>query len=430
MLTAQDVASSVQQVLTCDNVGDREDALAIINRFWTMVPAHWDMLAAAFTSQLLVPVHISTGSRQCNLVSFEQCKIKCALAPAHLPCSAPDAAEVLSQVGCLCITDPRAACASPITADQEPITTALAAVAEADQVPLMDLVSPDRLSLATFKATQRILAGLTCTQAQRKSVWEILKQCRILTDAAGSTVVHSKSSFILPHRRWEDHLPALAEMLKPGDVLRYHQAPLQQQLLRQSPLQPMNEQKFFSLLAPALSGARSASNMPVVLQALDDMVCLTAVDPSSLLMLKLTHLFIHGQRWQINRLVDGNSNIFKLLFWRPESGESVHESTSSARVEAKIVLIAFCHKPEPKYPSLRNRDMVCIDIRWCSALESSFAGHPPVYWHKIMLQSDFEILLLCTFQSAESSASLLRSLASDSGNTLFIQTRICKIETF
>ena len=251
---------------------------------------------------------------------MEQCRLRGALTPAHLHALPPQAADTLTALSCLCILDPKAACASPITPSQEPVSTALAAVARAQGKPLHQLVDPSSMSELEFDGLRNVLASLPMTEAQKPEVWAVLKECNIFENAAGDMTHLSGPSpiLILPHKQWEQHLHQVASLLS-VTILPYHLLEIQQKLLRSSPIQPTSlSDLLINYILPAVNVSQDSTILPLVGQALDDLNGL----PDLPLGQALTHLPVQNRRCPISHLVDGNSPAFRLLFGSTFSGNA------------------------------------------------------------------------------------------------------------
>ena len=177
----------------------------------------------------LVPIH---GNR---LASPAYCRRTAALSTLHMTGLPPNAAQVLSAVGCLCITLSDANCASPIASTDTPITTALAAVSADAAVPLSQLVSPDRLGTDIFHQLRNLLARhVQTSEAQRRAVWAVLHQCCVFEDFFGAFTDlslrppgcrdHAHHPLqLLPDAAWEERRAEVNTVL-PFATVKYHTA--------------------------------------------------------------------------------------------------------------------------------------------------------------------------------------------------------------
>lgn len=158
--------------------------------FWAVaVNQMWEQFPAVFGDFLLVPV---AGEQ---LASARYCQAKAALTTVHLnprpssgregsPAAAGNndkAAELLSKVGCLCISDSRADMVCTIAPDREPITLAFSAAADGLGLPLQTLISVGHLGTDTFAGVCEILAKLDSKKCQQR-VQGVLRQCTIFED--------------------------------------------------------------------------------------------------------------------------------------------------------------------------------------------------------------------------------------------------------
>ncbi len=129
----------------------------------------------------MVPIY---GNR---LASPAYCRRTAALSTLHMTGLPSNSAQVLSPVGCVCITLSEADCASPIASTDKPIITALAAVSADAAVPLCQLVSPDRLETDIFHQLRNLLARhMQTSEAQRGAAWAVLRQCYMFEDFSGA----------------------------------------------------------------------------------------------------------------------------------------------------------------------------------------------------------------------------------------------------
>lgn len=254
------------------------------------------------------------------LVSIEQCQSYAALKPRHLQGLSANSIQTLVGLGCLCILDPRAACASPILRHQESITTALTAVSVTNQIPLQQLTAPDCLSADDFQGLVQILVNLAATPSQETAVWAVLQQCSVFSTASGAIQDLSSQDqvLILPHQQWEQHLPLLTELLFVAiTIVPYWGSLKQRRLLRYSQLQPMPLTPFLTdYILPALNRSNTSTMLPFVGQALADLAGL----PDLPLKNALTQLYLGGQQQTISSLLDCNSITFRLLFGPFASG--------------------------------------------------------------------------------------------------------------
>ncbi len=168
---------------------------AWLDQFWaTAARQQWQQVPPALTGFYLLPL---VGG------SLETLSPKHVLTAAHLsslslggeseqPAEASKAAaEVLTAVGCGCISEPRANIVSSIPPDEEPITFALAAVARKLSMPVQQLVSLQHLGANTFNGLCHILAKLDITDADRFAK-TVLRQCTVYEDTKGTPVALHK----------------------------------------------------------------------------------------------------------------------------------------------------------------------------------------------------------------------------------------------
>ena len=99
-------------------------------------------------------------------------------------------AQVLTAVGCLCISDPRAKISS-IPPKQEPITAALEAAAHRKSIPLQQLISLQHLGPTIFQGVCDILAKLKMSDGDQHAR-DVLRQCTVFEDTKGTPIALNK----------------------------------------------------------------------------------------------------------------------------------------------------------------------------------------------------------------------------------------------
>lgn len=152
--------------------------------FWQMSSEQkWNGLPAYLTGFLLVPL---SGNR---LASAAFCTSQPALTSALLANACkfqPDAAQVLADIGCLCITEPQAEMVSTLSANQEPISLALQAAASKRGMPLQQLISEQHLGTDKYNRVCTILAHLSIPQNCEQRVQAFLRRCTVFEDITGA----------------------------------------------------------------------------------------------------------------------------------------------------------------------------------------------------------------------------------------------------
>ncbi len=277
--TLLDLANSLpaaweQPICDCvDGSGIAHPGHTWLKRFWAVTSRTWGAVPEELLHFALVPIH---GNR---LASPAYCRCTAALSTLHMIGLPPNSAQVLSAVGCLCITLSEADCASPIASTDKPITTALAAVSADAAVPLSQLVSPDRLDTDVFHQLRNLLARhMQTSEAQREAVWAVLRQCCMFEDFTGAFTdlplcwlrIDSRLQ-ILPNAAWEERWAEVDTKL-PFAAVKYHTASeTQLNLLQHSGLSPPTLPAFLcDTLLPCIMDTGDVSAEPLLLQALQE----------------------------------------------------------------------------------------------------------------------------------------------------------------
>lgn len=99
-------------------------------------------------------------------------------------------AGILTAVGCLCISDPRAKI-STIPSEREPITAALAAAARRKSMPLQQLISLKNLGPTNFQGMCDILPQLKMNKGGQHAR-DVLRQCTVFEDTRGTPIALNK----------------------------------------------------------------------------------------------------------------------------------------------------------------------------------------------------------------------------------------------
>ncbi len=167
-----------------------------LDQFWAMFALlKWKKMPEAFDCVYLVPMFGGDLYRPGSFL---------ALHPDHLTplqtnkhprdpsasSSQHSVAHVLTAVGCLCISDPRAKLSS-IPSNREPITTVLKAAAHRKSMPLQQLISLQHLGPTMFQGICDILAKLKMSDGDRHAQ-DVLRQCTIFEDTKGTPTAMDK----------------------------------------------------------------------------------------------------------------------------------------------------------------------------------------------------------------------------------------------
>lgn len=217
--TAADLKSTFPASWTESSPGNPPPSQAWLDKFWSAVAvAKWTQLPKPFSDVKLVPL---IGG---CITTAAHCSTQPALTSSHLEVyegEQEDVAKLLSHMGCLCISEPRADIVSNISADQEPITLALAAAASSKGISIQQLISEQRLSTEQFSLLCDLLASLELDlpahHACRERVRAFLRQCTVHEDLNGNMLDLARQPDIrlLPSEAWEDIMPAV-QACSPG----------------------------------------------------------------------------------------------------------------------------------------------------------------------------------------------------------------------
>ena len=168
---------------------------AWLEQFWaTAARQQWHPVPPALTGFYLLPLvggKLDTLSPKHVLTAAHLSSLSLGAASEQPAEAINAAAEVLTAVGCGCISEPRANIVSSIPADEEPITFALAAVARKLSMSVHQLVSLQHLGANTFTALCHILAKLHIRDTDRL-VKTVLRQCTVYEDTTGTLVALDK----------------------------------------------------------------------------------------------------------------------------------------------------------------------------------------------------------------------------------------------
>ena len=318
---------------TCDCVDDSGIAHpghAWLKHFWAVTCNNGDAVPEELLHFALVPIH---GNR---LASPAYCHRAAALSPIHMAGLPPIAAQVLSAVGCLCITLSDAKCTSPIASTDKPVTMALAAVSADAAVPLFQLVSPDRLNTDIFHQLRSLLARhMQTSEAQREAVWAVLRQCCMFEDFTGAFTdlplcwlgINSPLQ-LLPNAAWEEHWAEVDAKL-PFRAVKYHTASVtQQNLLQHSGLKSPALPAFLcDTLLPGIMDSGDVGAESLLLQALQDIHDF----PADWHRLPV-HVFVDGDLKRLSYVMDSSSELLTTL----DAATGVHPLTY---VAVRILLL-------------------------------------------------------------------------------------------
>ena len=141
------------------------------------------MPLAGGSLETLSPKHVLTAAHLRSLSSGEESDQIAKIINA--------AAEVLTAVGCGCISEPRANVVSSIPPEEEPITFALAALARKLSMPVQQLVSVQHLGADTYNSLCYILAKMDIRDTDRFAK-TVLRQCTVYEDTNGTPVALDK----------------------------------------------------------------------------------------------------------------------------------------------------------------------------------------------------------------------------------------------
>ena len=132
---------------------------AWLDLFWLTASAHeWKTVAELFSDFLLVPLH---GGR---IASAAYCKAHTALTATALSYALSrdqGAIQVLSGLGCVCISHFGADMVSPLPADKEPISQAIAAAAKQNNLTVQQFISEQHLGTDTFQSVCNVLSNIS-----------------------------------------------------------------------------------------------------------------------------------------------------------------------------------------------------------------------------------------------------------------------------
>ena len=308
-------------------------------------------IPASLQSFAVVPI---AGSR---LASVEQCIQYQAVSQAHLNFLPSSAADVLTAVGCICITEKRADSASPIFNRSEPLTEALNATARRLGLPLQQLLSQQRSGDTQFTKVRQLLAqwaDIMYISANRQA-WQTLSQCPIYENIDGNmtAIPSNKSSWgLLPGESWEQHMSQLNQLLCWTPVRYSTASVVQRSLLSPSGKKAPSLASFLQEdLLPAINGI-SSSNIsslePLLLQALDEIAQTSCQRLSS-----LRYVIIDNRLHPISKTVDSSNallqNLFKISTDHDYKLLPQQYTTPHRLAELKRHKLAHEHTPDPDF---------------------------------------------------------------------------------
>ena len=359
--TLLDLANSLpaaweQPICDCiDDSGIAHPGHTWLKHFWAVTSSDWDAIPEELLHFALVPIH---GNR---LASPAYCRCTAALSTHHMAGLPPNSAQVLSAVGCLCITLSGAACASPVASTDNPITTALAAVSADAAVPLSQLVSPDRLGTDIFHQLRNLLARhMQASEAQRSAVWAVLRQCCIFEDFTGAFTDLPSSWLgidsalqLLPNAAWEERWAEVDTKL-PFAAVKYHTASVtQRNLLQHSGLRPPTLPAFLcDSLLPGIMDSSDVTAEPLLLQALQEIHDFPA-DWHRV----PAQVFVDGALKRLSYVMDSSSELLTTLY----TATGVHPVTCGCYY-ALLALSGLQCTPSPQLKLI-----TCVD---CAANQS------------------------------------------------------------
>lgn len=292
--------------------GDHEHpGEAWLASFWHTASQHqWETLPARLRGFLLVPL---AGDK---LASAAFCSSQPTLTSVHLARACrvqPDAALVLSDLGCMCITEPQAEIASTLPGRRvEPVTLALSAAAEKCSMPLQWLISEEHLGPDKYNSICLILANLKPSPKCQQRVQTFLRQCTVFEDLTGARLDLAKRSDIkvLPKQKWEQSMLAVQDFF-PWTLIKYHSASdIQKNLLHAAGFGPLDVLIFLTRdLLPEVYSSASTELEPLLLQALDTLAHFPALQLQQPLQ-----VFVNGRLQRVSTLVDTSSDLMKALF--------------------------------------------------------------------------------------------------------------------
>ena len=309
--TISDLADSLpptwKQSICTRSSGQKHPSKKWLDGFWKLVCSSLRCVPTQLQDIALVP---TTDGR---LASYRHCARNAALSYQHLKWMPSTAAATLTKVGCVCIEEPKAESASPLSRGADPLTHAIYTVTRQSGVSLSQLLSIQRLGKETFAEVRNLLANYTSDMDS--SAWQILRESPIFEDYSGSmTNLAVGQLAFLPDEVWEQHLSALADILPWSPVKHHAASQTQQRLLRPSQMKPPKLMDFLqNSLLPAINRANNNTGQAegLLLHALDD---LYSTCPPRHVVSHLNSVFVNGCLHPISKCVDSTNELNKALF--------------------------------------------------------------------------------------------------------------------
>ena len=317
--------------------------------FWTLVEDFWHRIPEELCSFALVPVWGGC------LASVAHCRNMGALSVKHLAQLPDDAAAILARIGCLCITEKRAGCASPIAKHHEPMTAAIRAISVHTGVPLRRLVSMQKIGSHAFHQTRQLLADHVWGRTdQTATIWETVKVLPLFEDYSGQIKVlpQGKHWGSLPNAAWEAHMPQLEQMLDWSPIPYHSASGTQRSLLQLSQLSyhPQLADFLHHHLLPAINKSEGSASEAMLLQALDD----HDLAARPFCKHSLNKVFANGALHNITQMVDSTNGLFRALFTIDSSGTGYALLPEQYTTDARLALLkkhglAHAESPRPEF---------------------------------------------------------------------------------
>ena len=309
--TMHDVAASLPSSWQKDvchiDRSSEHPSQAWLEQFWSLPSTQDPGVPTCMQFIALVPV---AGQR---LASAVHCTQHQALRHSDLDNLPQNAANTLCAIGCICITDERADCCSPIPSTSEPITAALDCTSRRLGIPLHQLLSQQRQGRPRFHDLREILADIqpssNCSRAQ---AWSKIRQCPVFESTSGSMIALSGSQSwgLLPDAAWEQHIAELDTILSWTPVEYHTASALQRELLKLSNMTvPCHTHFLDKTLFPAIERSQDSRQEPLLLQALDELAARPPLE-----LQNLSSIFVHGRCHKVSRSIDSTSSLLCALF--------------------------------------------------------------------------------------------------------------------
>ena len=270
----------------------------------------------------------------------------------HLQGLPSSATDTLCAVGCICITEPRADCVSPILRRLDPLTTAIGAASSRLRLPLQQMLSQQRIGSITFAAVRELLADYVSSSSSNTSAaWQVLQQCPIFEKVSGrmAALPEADSWCLLPNSTWENHSAELEPLLRKTPVKYHTTSDIQPRLLDHSDVEVPSLIYFLRCeLLPAITQANISSSEPQLLLALDELA-----QSSRQSSVGLHSVFVDSRLHPVDRTVDSTSSLLQTLFSLPKAGDDYkllpqQYTTASRLAVLKRHGLLHEHVSEPK----------------------------------------------------------------------------------